>query len=274
MTMAPPVAGEYVDVAGIRTFYIKKGIGPAFFMLHGAAPGGCTTVIWRPCIDFFAESGFTVYAFDQPGFGYTDNPTDYSMEFRIRHARAFIDQTRVSQFHLAGNSMGGYIAGRIALAERERTQRLVIVASGGLGPPASPEAEAISRAHGRELREYTPSLENMRQLTRGTIFNHDLVTEELVQHRYEMSIGKNAEAEKGRASAPPLRPVNEELRTLRVKTLLIWGANDRGSPIEKGLLLFQSIPGAELHVFDGCAHWPMWDQTARFNTLVRDFLSS
>lgn len=272
MTMAPPVAGEYVDVEGIRTFYIKKGTGPAFFLLHGAAPGGCTTVIWRPSIDFFAEAGFTVYAFDQPGFGYTDNPTDYSMEFRIRHARAFIEHTGVEAFHLAGNSMGGYIAGRIALADQERTKRLVIVASGGLGPAASAAAEATSREHGRELREFTPSLENMRQLTRGTIYNHDFITDELVQHRYEMSIGKNYEAQKERESAPPLRPVNEELRTLRVKTLVVWGANDRGSSLEKGLLLFQAIPDAEFHAFDRCAHWPMWDCTNRFNGLVRDFL--
>lgn len=272
MAMAPPVAGEYVDVEGVSTFYIKKGTGPAFFMLHGAAPGGCSTVIWRPSIDYFAEAGFTVYAFDQPGFGYTGNPTDYSMEFRVQHARAFIDQMGVREFHLAGNSMGGYIAGRIALAEQERTKRLVIVASGGLGPPASAEAEAISREHGRELRDFTPSLDNMRQLTRGTIYNRDVVTEELVQHRYEMSIGKNAEAQEGRAAASPLRVVNEELRTLRVKTLVVWGNNDRGSPVEKGLLLCQSIPGAEFHVFDRCGHWPMWDHTVRFNTLVRDFL--
>ena len=274
MAMAPPVAGEFVDVEGVRTFYIKKGTGPAFFMLHGAAPGGCSTVIWRPSIDFFAQSGFTVYAFDQPGFGYTANPTDYSMEFRVKHAQAFITQAGVGEYHLAGNSMGGYIAGRVALADQERTKRLVIVASGGLGPPASAEVEAISREHGRELRDYTPTLENMRQLTSGTIFNKGVITDELVEHRYEMSIGKNHEAQEGRAAAPPLRVVNEELRSLKGKTLVVWGTNDRGSPVEKGLVLFQTIPGAELHVFDRCGHWPMWDHTDRFNTLVRDFLVS
>jgi 2-hydroxy-6-oxonona-2,4-dienedioate hydrolase len=59
-----------------------------------------------------------------------------------------------------------------------------------------------------------------------------------------------------------------------VKTLLVWGANDRGGTLEKAVLLFQAIPGAELHVFDRCAHWPQWDHAARFNTLVRDFLTS
>lgn len=274
MAMTMSITGEYVDVDGIRTFYIKKGGGPALFLFHGASPGACTTVNWRPTIDFFAASGFTVYGFDQPGFGYTDNPTDYSLEYRVRHARAFIDRWGLSAFHLAGNSMGGYMVGRIALEEQQRTQRLVIVASGGLGPPSSPEAEAISRAHARDLRDYTPGLEHMRELSRGTLFNQDLLTDEFVQYRYEMSIGKNYEAQERRAGAPPLRPVSDELRSLRVKTLVVWGANDRGSPIEKAVALFQTIPDAELHVFDRCAHWPMWDQEARFNTVVRDFLTS
>lgn len=53
---------------------------------------------------------------------------------------------------------------------------------------------------------------------------------------------------------------------------LSGGANDRGATLEKALLLLQTIPGAELHIFDRAAHWPQWDQSARFNTVVRDFL--
>lgn len=274
MMALKPAYREHIDIDGIRTFFITKGSGEPLVLLHGGSPGACTTVNWAPTIDYFAESGFTVYAFDQPGFGYTENPTDYSMEHRIAHARACIDTWRLRQFHLMGNSMGAYMAARVALEEPERTRRLVIVASGGLGPAASAESEAISREHSRELRDYSPSLENMRTLTMGTIYNHALVTDELVQYRYEMSIGKNYEAQKGRAQAAPLSVVNEELRSLKAKTLIVWGANDRGATLEKALLLFKAIPGAELHVFGQCAHWPMWDQTSRFNTLVRDFLKS
>lgn len=264
--------GEYVEVDGLRTFFVRKGSGPALFLLHGGAPGAASLVQWRPCIDYFADSGFAVFAFDQPGYGYTDNPPDYSIEYRIGHARSFIDSWGLDQFALVGNSMGAYIAARIAVEEPERVKRLVIVASGGLGPPGSAEAQAIARAHSHELREYTPSLDNMRKLTSGTIFNPERATDELVRERYEMSAGKNFEAQQGRAEAPPLRPLNEELRGIRAKTLVVWGANDRGSTPEKALLVFQAIPGAELHVFDRCGHWPMWDHTDRFNALVRDFL--
>jgi hypothetical protein len=48
----------------------------------------------------------------------------------------------------------------------------------------------MAKKHSEDLREYEPSLENMRKLTLGRLFNKELVTEELVREHYEMSIGK------------------------------------------------------------------------------------
>jgi pimeloyl-ACP methyl ester carboxylesterase len=64
----------------------------------------------------------------------------------------------------------------------------------------------------------------------------------------------------------------DELPRLKTRTLILWGNNDQGAAVERALLLLQRIPGAELHVFDRCAHWVQWDQAARFNDLVADFL--
>jgi len=114
----------------------------------------------------------------------------------------------------------------------------------------------------------------MRKLTFGTIFHKELVTEALVRERYEMSIGKNYEAQVGRRTAAKQRPVYDELSKLPVKSLLLWGNNDHGVSVERGVELFQRIPGAEFHLFDKCAHWVQWDQADRFNRLVSDFLRS
>src|SRR5215510_893028 len=146
--------------------------------------------------------------------------------------------------------------------------------SGSLSPQGSAESQALAKKHSEELREYEPSLENMRKLTLGTIFNQELVTEELVRERYEMSTGKNYEAQLQRRNAARQKPVYEELKQLRIKTLLLWGCNDRGVSGERGLEWFRSIPGAEFHLFDKCAHWVQWDRADRFNRIVADFLSS
>lgn len=264
-------AGELTAIDGLNTFYIKKGSGTPLVLVHGAAPGGCANVNWGANIDYLADAGFTVYAFDQPGFGSTENPTDYSLDYRAAHARAFIDAMGLGSYFLMGNSVGSYIAARIALDD-PRVQRLVLVSSGTLAPQGSAAAAEMAREHSERLRAFVPSLENTRSLTMGTLFSPERVTDELVRRRYEASIGKNLEAAEGRRGAPSPRPIYDELKNLTVPTLILWGANDSGAALERSLLLFKAVPGAELHIFDRCAHWVQWDQAERFNALVRDFL--
>lgn len=264
---------RYVAIDGLKTFYIKAGEGCPLFLIHGGAPGASSTVSWKKNIDYFAASGFSVYAFDQPGFGSTDNPKDYSIEYRVAHAQAFIQSLRPDRFHVIGNSQGAYIAARIALADK-RIGGLVLVSSGTLAPKGSAQSDALAQGHSEELSAYTPSIENMRALTQGTIFHKELVTEELVKERYEMSAGKNYTAQLARKKAGRAKPIQEELKNLKCGTLIFWGNNDRGAALERALLLYKIIPGAELHVFDNCAHWVQWDQADSFNRMTADFLKS
>ena len=261
---------SYIEADGLKTFYVKRGSGFPVVLFHGAAPGASAQVNWQLNIEALAASGFTIYAYDQAGFGRTENPTDLSIEYRVTHAKAFVDALKLDGYHVVGNSVGGYIAARLAL-EDPRVGKFVTTTSGTLAPKGSAESQALGRKHSEELREYVPSLENMRALTLGTLFRKELVTEELVRARHEMSIGKNEEAARLRRGAKPPRPLFEELRQMKNKTLLLWGAQDRGVSVERGILLFQLIPDAEFHLFDQCAHWVQWDQADRFNRLVADF---
>jgi len=269
----PPQSRDYLEVLGLRTFYIKAGEGQPVVLCHGGSPGTCSSVNWQCNLEPLAAAGFAVYAFDQPGFGLTDNPTDYSLDFRFAHARAFVDLMKLEHYHVMGNFMGAYLAARLAL-EDPRAKRLVLVSSNTLAPKGSPESQAKSKKHAEELRAYSPSYENMLKMTQGTLYHQELVTEELVRERYEMSTGKNYEAQSARATAAKSKSLDGELENLKSKTLILWGRNDHGTSLDQALLLFQKIPQAELHVFDQCAHWVQWDHADRFNALVTDFLKT
>ena len=70
---------RYLVVDGLRTFYLTAGSGHPVVMIHGGAPGVCSLVAWKLNMEPLAASGLRLYhAFDQAGFGNTDNPTDYS----------------------------------------------------------------------------------------------------------------------------------------------------------------------------------------------------
>lgn len=262
---------EFINILGLRTSYIRQGSGVPVVMIHGGSPGACARVNWGANIDALAEAGFEVVAYDQPGYGNTDSPSDYSLEYRVQHARAFIEAMDLQQFHVIGNSQGSYIAARIVL-EDPRVIRLVLVASGTLAPPGSKAAQEKTEKHREEIGSYAPSLENMREVTKGTLYNSSMATEEFIRLRYEMSTGSRHETQVKRRHAPRPRPIWQDLGSLKPKTLIFWGLHDRGAAVERAVLLLEHLPDAELHVFARSAHWVQRDEATRFNRLTSQFL--
>ena len=271
--MAENPSENFIEILGVRTFYTKTGKGKPLVMLHGGSPGTCSTLNWKPNIQPIAEAGFTVYTFDQPGFGRSEVPKDHSMDFRVKHSLSFIETFNLKEFHLIGNSMGAYIAASIALQHKNNPGRLILISSNTLAPKGSPVSQKLAKAHSADLRGYIPSLESMKKLSLGTFFNPKLVTEDFVQERYEMSKGALYEAMLNRQKAPKAKSLVNDLHKLTMKTLIFWGANDKGAALECAMLLLNSLPNAELHIFNKCAHWVHWDQADRFNQVVGDYLS-
>jgi 2-hydroxy-6-oxonona-2,4-dienedioate hydrolase len=261
---------RYIDVAGVKTFCVGGGSGHPVIFIHGASPGACSLVSWKLNLSAFAAAGFRVLAYDQPGFGLSGIPSDHSMEFRVAHAKAFLAAVAADRLHIVGNSVGAYIAARLAL-EHANVGSLALVSSSTLAPKGSAKATAAAEAHVDELRSYEPGIEAMRAMTHKTLFRQDLVTDELVHERYEMSRGRLFDASKAREAVRGVRSLGGELGKLGNPTMILWGANDRGASVERAVLLQEALPGAELHVFSNCAHWVQWDQADRFNRLVIDF---
>ena len=272
-TASSTAVGRFLDVDDIKTFFVERGDGEAVVLIHGAGPGSCAQLSWQPNLDPLARAGFWVIAYDQPGFGHSSLPADHSLESRVQHAKAFVDALGLTHFHLVGHSAGAYIAARLAI-EDPRVDRLVLVSGTGLARRGSDEAEARARAYAASLPETAPTLESVRALTLRALYHHDLVTDDLVQARFEMSSGPRFEAQLARRTAAPQRSIADELARLVPKTLIVWGKNDESASLEQAALQFDLIPGAELHIFDECNHWLQVDQAARFNRIVGDFLQA
>jgi pimeloyl-ACP methyl ester carboxylesterase len=266
-----PGTGEYTEIDGIRTYFVHKGRGPNLVLLHGQAPGASLHVMWDPTIDCFADAGFSVYAFDQVGFGRTDNdPTDFTRDRRVRHARAFLDTMALKRCALWGQSDGSNVACRMALQD-PRVSRLVVMACSTLSPRPPTETERGAAEVSEERGGYSPSLDSARAYLTRSLKRKAAITDALVSEFHEMSSGKNHDAFKKRRELRNV-PIYDELHALTVPVLMLWGRNDAGGAI-RGMLLQEKIPGAELHIFDNCGHWVQVDQAERVNSLVRGFLS-
>lgn len=132
---------QYVVVHGYRRAYRRVGQGPALLLIHGL---GCDSSTWDDVIDALAER-FTVIAPDLLGHGESDKPdADYSVGGYANGMRDLLTVLGVDKVTVVGHSFGGGVAMQFAYQFPERTERVVLVASGGLGREVSPLIRALT----------------------------------------------------------------------------------------------------------------------------------
>ena len=71
-----------------------------------------------------------------------------------------------------------------------------------------------------------------------------------------------------------LADIREKMRSIRVPTLLVWGAGDPLVPLRYGEAMQEEIPGSRLEVIPRAAHVPMWDEPEAFNRIALRFIDS
>jgi len=268
---------KFVQVDGLKTRYIEEGTGPAAILLHGASLGSSADVFDRN-LKPLASAGVRAIAYDQPGFGLTDNPTDYSVAYRRRFIMLFMDALGLDGAALVGHSQAGGMAVGLAFEYPKRISKVMILGTGSLLPPLPQGQQQKGPAEGEEGGASAPTLDQTRTLLEHNLFNHELITPAVLEARQHMSIGKNFEAflKRGQAQqaggAKDAKPMWQRLAELPCPLLLIFGKNDRGSAYERAALLKEKYPQLNPHIADRCKHLVQWDAADQFHKLAAEFL--
>lgn len=265
--------GKSVDAFGIRTNYHESGTGDAVILLHGSGPGVSAWTNWRRVMPALSAN-YRVLAPDMAGFGFTERRDDltYDIKLWVKHLIGFMDALDIQTAHLVGNSFGGSLSLAAALRFPERFSRLTL-----MGTPCG----KFDMTPGlRAGWFYEPSLANMRSVLSLFPFDQGVITDELVQERYETSLIPGAQEGLRRLLAKP----NEEGGTilsgmpedamsgLQHPTLILHGREDHVIPMELGMRLANKIPNAEFHLFGRCGHWVQAERFERFIELTRRHL--
>src|SRR5687768_13468161 len=126
---------QYVTIHGHRRAFVKTGQGPALLLLHGL---GCDHTTWAPVIDSLARR-YTVIAPDLLGHGGSDKPrADYSVGGYANGMRDLLTVLGIDKVTVVGHSFGGGVAMQFAYQFPDRTERVVLVSTGGLGKDVTP----------------------------------------------------------------------------------------------------------------------------------------
>jgi len=253
--------------------------GEAVIMLHGGGPGAGGWSNYSRNIEPFVNAGYRVILKDSPGFNKSDALVMDEQRGLVnaRAVKGLMDALGIKKAHLVGNSMGGASALNFALEYPDHLGKLVLMGPGGLGPSlfCPMPMEGIKLL----FKLYAePSFENLKQMIQVFIYDQSLITDELIQGRWE-SIQRSPEHLKNfliSAQKVPLSAwdVSHRFGEIKAKTLVVWGRDDRFVPLDHGLKIIWGVPDAHLHVLPRCGHWAQWEHAPAFNRLTLDFLGN
>jgi len=258
--------GKLVQAFGLETNYLEAGEGYPVVLLHGSGPGVSAWTNWKKVIPEFAKK-FGVIAPDLAGFGYTERNPDFSYDIKHwgKHLLAILDVLEIERCHVVGNSFGGSLALATSARFPERFNRMCL-----MGTPC----DKFEMTDGLKAGwNYTPSVENMRKVMSLFPFDKSIISDELVEERYQASLIPGAQEGLRKLLAKPeddgptiLSGMPEKvIVSIDIPTLILHGREDNVIPMEMGLKLARSMPQAELHLFGQCGHWV---QAERFEDFV------
>jgi pimeloyl-ACP methyl ester carboxylesterase len=261
----------------------RGGAGPSVVLIHGMA-GSLDT--WDPVFPALSRS-CDVIALDLPGHGASSRLRgDFSLGSLAAAVRDALDWLEVDAATIVGHSLGGGIAMQFVYQFPERSERLVLVSSGGLGREVTPMLRMLS-VPGADLAlaGLTRLQRNRRVGAVGRLVRPaaNRVWNDLPYMLRQMALLGDRES---RAAFLGTIHAVIDLAGQRVSatdrlhlagnlpTQIVWGERDRMIPVGHGRAAAELIPGSRLDVVPGAGHYPHEDEPVRFARTLADFIAT
>ena len=264
---------KYVQAGDIRMHYNEAGTGDVVICIHGGGPGASGWSNFNTNIGALSEH-FRVLLTDMPGYGKSD-PVTMKEPRAVYHAKAykaFVDALGIEKATFVGNSMGGATSLKFAVEYPDRVNRLILMGAAGAGTSlfAPMPSEGI-----KVLNEVfrNPTRDTLSKLIKLFVYDSSFLTEELLEQRLKAILDHPEHIEARLNSTPEMVDLSGDLKKVQAKTLLVWGRDDRFTPLDHSLKFLWSLPDAQLHIFAKCGHWAQVEKAEEFNRLVIDFLT-
>ncbi|MBF5056855.1 alpha/beta hydrolase fold protein [Alcanivorax sp. 521-1] len=247
--------------------YLHAGRGAPVVFFHGLN-GNAES--WRRQLDGLAGE-LSMWAWDAPGYGASDAGGEH-LDDLADAAIEFIERVAPGPVSLVGHSMGGLVALRVALRDPARVDRLVLSCThAGHGLNGADAADQRYRRRLGELRELPPSEYGARR-ARGML--PESAGAAVFDEVARIAAASRPEGMGRAALAIQRANLQPELGRVKAPTLVITADHDRVAPLAKAQPLLDGIPDARHRVLEGLGHAPYIEDSGRYNTLLRDFLTA
>ena len=248
----------FINIDGINVFYKHSGTGGKIILLHG---WGGYSDSFLPVFNYLSTK-YEVYAIDFPGFGQSDVPKEpWSVNDYSKMLLGFMKELKIEKASLVGHSFGGRVSILFSAENPAKVSKIVLVDSAGLIPK-------------RTFKYYYKVYKFKLFKNIYLLFTKGSDKEEKLQKFYS-KYGSKDYRESGFMRQTFVKVVNQDLlpylKKIKAPTLLIWGEDDKDTPLYFGKTMEKEIPDAGLVVFKGAGHFSYLDKIGDFNVIVNKF---
>lgn len=266
--------------AGQHIHYRDQGRadGPPIILLHGSSSSLQT---WEPMVARLGDR-YRIITLDLPGHGLTGATPDkdYAASGMIAAVDVVAAKLDLDHFILGGNSMGGWISWRYALAQPHRVNALILLDAAGMplrkGDPAPPSNigfRILKYPLGRWLAGKITPRSLIEKSLRESVENQAIVDDAMIDRYWELlRFPGNRAATALRATIDHESAMADKIGTIKVPTLILFGKQDRLINASAAQTFHERIAGSEVVLLDHVGHLPMEEATDATATAIADFL--
>jgi pimeloyl-ACP methyl ester carboxylesterase len=274
-------ASHFVDLpGGYHVHYQDDGDPnlPVLVLLHGF---GDSYTSWEGWVREL-KTRRRIISLDFPGHGLTRAPQDSVLrgDSLADFVDSFAAKLALPKFAVAGNSMGGGVAWQLAVRHPERIDALILVDAAGFAndkPPSEvPLAFRILQYPiGRAFLRDIDNRPLIREGLKTDVYDKSLITPAVVDRWAELQRAPGHRAilmnvNLGAQSAATAA----QLSTIKVPTLILWGADDPLIEPAAAAKFAAAIPGSKVIIYKQVGHLPQIEIPARSAADVLEFLNT
>ncbi len=246
--------------------------GRTVVLVHGLSTYSFT---WDATVQPLVQRGYRVLRYDLYGRGFSDRPAAaYGKELFDGQLLELIDALDIKgPVDLIGSSLGGLVATTFAARRPEQVRTTTLIDPAFFYLQRTPVPLAIPLVGGYVGRVFAiPFLARVQ--TRDFKYpEHHHGYDRL--YRLQMQYKGYARAILSTIRNVPRWEAVADLRRVAesgIPLLLLWGIDDRTTPLSVSDRVREIIPGAEFHLIDDTAHMPHYERPDFVNPIMLDFL--
>jgi abhydrolase domain-containing protein 6 len=252
--------------------YLQGGMGETILFVHGF---GMEKDGWGLFPEAFSRSYHLILP-DLPGFGENSRleSANYNVPSQVKRLNRFAESLGLDRFHLAGSSMGGYIAGFYASEYPQKVKSLALFNPAGVNSQV-PSDMWRRYAETGEIALVYRTKEGFEDILKLLFYRVPPVPGAF--KTYFAELGASSYAFYGKV----LRDLEQggryqldaRLSRVEARTLVVWGANDRILHVSGAESFRKGLKNVKVVILDQCGHAPFFEKRKETTKAYQDFLA-